>query len=206
MKLFSIIFSAILVSSTLFTAGCVTVPAPNQHNWIPVVKVDEFTGVKTSFATAGTEAGNMTRPGVLYPFVGVLPDGEIIVGLRSGGKFRVPVGNVQLRIDDHPAWDISMLESAGVGRADKPAAAGASIEAAIAQVQALSYGVTPYTAARGDKAKAILAQLLSGKKLKFRQAPGGLGMQPTTGEIELNGSLRNALLQIGVNPDSVATK
>jgi len=53
----------------------------------------------------GTPSWIVTRPLHFYPVVRKEGD-EIYIGVMSGGRFKVPVGTVQIRIDQNEAWAI----------------------------------------------------------------------------------------------------
>lgn len=144
-----------------------------------------------------------TKSGMAYPFVGYI-DGELLVGVRSGGKFRIPVGNIQLRIDEHDAWTIMTSETPtdlmGIPTSALPPIEGLTpdMAAAVEGTQKMMSGIiSPFTATTGEKAQAILKQMLSGNVLKYRSV--GFNQQTsTTGEVELDSSLRESLIQAGI--------
>lgn len=45
-----------------------------------------------------------------YPYIEIV-DKDLRVGVKSGGRYLIPVGDVQLRIDQNPAWTISTSET-----------------------------------------------------------------------------------------------
>ncbi|MNP83382.1 hypothetical protein D3C76_1823110 [compost metagenome] len=62
--------------------------------------------------------------------------------------------------------------------------------------------MSPYTVTGGDKAKEILRQMVTGKTLIYRTV-GINQAASTTGEIELDDSLRQSLKLIGINPSTI---
>jgi len=60
-------------------------------------------------------------------------------------------------------------------------------------------GMSPFTAATGEKAAAILKELVHGKVLRFRLI-GINQAASTTGEIKLDPSFISAVVEIGIDP------
>jgi hypothetical protein len=202
-----------IVFSLVILAGCASITP--KVEWVASTEFDRFTDQKTCTVTTGslyTQSSVFTYTNHLYPFIEVV-DGELRVGLKSGGKYKVPVGDVQLRIDKNKAWDISMSETPVNVKPDPQTSAQVDIMTEYAkslppEQQALvvnSYKaamsstgkmLSPYTATTGDKAKAIVKEMLKGNSLIYRTlgfsqvANYGGG---TTGEFLLNGSLEVAL-------------
>lgn len=199
----------ILLSVVAALSGC----AATAPTWKAVASTDEFTDVTTKLVTVGefsTAQGIYTKSMALYPFVG-LRNGEIIVGVRSGGRFRVPAGQVQLRIDDNTAWMIATEETplylAPEVQALPAMTADAKANAVMGEAQkqvmaSVHRSMSPFTATTGDKAKQILNQMLGGKRLIYRSVginqAGG-----RTGEVVLDESLATSLRGIGIDPDAL---
>ncbi|MFQ3191530.1 MAG: hypothetical protein ACI936_002671 [Paraglaciecola sp.] len=204
-------FSMFITVSVL--TGCASIIPKVQ--WVASTEFDRFTDQTACTVTTGslyTQSSVFTYTNHLYPFIEVV-NGELRVGLKSGGKYKVPVGDVQLRIDKNKAWNISMSETPVNVKPDLQTSAQVDIMTEYAknlppEQQALvvnSYKaamsstgkmLSPYTATTGDKAKAIVKEMLKGntliyRTLGFNQAPtlGG----STTGEFLLDGSLEAAL-------------
>jgi hypothetical protein len=200
-----------LVSVFLLTS-CATKP---KVEWIASTDFDPFTDQTACSVTTGslyTQSSVYTYTNHLYPFIEVV-HGELRVGLKSGGKYKVPVGDIQLRIDKNKAWDISTNETpveTSVSAKDNPQVDVISeytknLPAEQRELVINSYKVamnstgkmfSPYTAATGDKAKAILKEMLKGNTLIYRTI--GFSQVPnygggTTGEFMLNKSLQVAL-------------
>ncbi|PCI40993.1 MAG: hypothetical protein COB46_05445 [Rhodospirillaceae bacterium] len=191
-----IMFSVI---AAIFLAGCQT----TGTTWQATNKVDEFTDKQTKMVTVGEwPSANylVTQSLKYYPFVGIQND-MIFVGIRSGGRYRVPTGTVQLRIDSSPTWTISPEET--------PVALSSSYP--ILQIQTMpefanlqsqimenmTKMMSPYTAATGEKAKKIIKEMMKGKVIKYRVV-GANQAASTTGEVALNVSFIKALLLIGI--------
>lgn len=180
--------------------------------WKATGSTDEFTDKTTMMVTTGDFSASssiMTSSLRFYPVVRK-EGGQIFVGVMSGGRFKVPVGTVQLRIDQNEAWTITPQETPV---SSMPAAPQYVLnlppeQAAIvksAQEQAMinaTQMMSPYTITGGDKAKKILRQMLSGSVLKYRVV-GINQAASTTGEVELDPSLAESLRLIGINESSL---
>ncbi|MEF1207434.1 hypothetical protein, partial [Photobacterium damselae] len=127
------------------------------------------------------------------------------VGLQSGGKIKIPVGNIQLRIDGNKHWNITTSETpldlAPKSTADisiythnLPDEQRILVESSIKDSAKI---LSPYTMARGDKAKKIIKEMLNGKKIIYRTIAINQGGS-TTGEFVLDHSLKIALDQCGI--------
>ena len=200
----------IIFSMVAALAGC----ASTRPAWKAVASTDEFTDVTTKMVTVGefsTAQGVYTKPMSLYPFVGVR-EGEVIVGVRSGGRFRIPAGQVQLRIDENTAWTITTEETPlylvpevqGLPSMTSDAKTNELVDEAQKKMMATMHrSMSPFTAATGEKAKQILNQMLSGKRLIYRSV--GINQAGArTGEVALDESLTIGLRQIGIDPNSLS--
>lgn len=194
---------AVLAIAAVMLSGCA------GSVWKATGSTDKFTDQTTTMVTTGDySAGTsiITSSLKFYPVVR-REGGEIYVGLMSGGRFKVPVGTIQLRIDQNEAWTItpqetpvSMVPAAPEIALGLPAEQAEMIKNSQAQSMENIYKMmSPYTVTGGDKARAILKQMLSGQTLIYRTV-GINQAASTTGEIALDDSLRQSLLVIGINP------
>lgn len=190
--------------------GCAT-----GNTWKATGSTDEFTDKTTMMVTTGdftTGSSIYTSSLKFYPVVRK-EGGEIYVGLMSGGRFKIPVGTVQIRIDQNQAWTITPQETpVGLVPAqpevvlDLPAEQAELIKRTQAQAMESVYKImSPYTITGGDKAKSILKQMLTGQVLKFRTV-GINQAASTTGEVVLDESLAQSLRLIGVDPKALQAK
>ena len=88
----------IALAAATILGGCATGPT-----WQATGTTDEFTDKTTMMVTTGdfpASGSIVTRSLHFYPVVRK-EGGEIYVGLMSGGRFKIPVGTVQLRIDQN---------------------------------------------------------------------------------------------------------
>lgn len=201
--------NCIVVLTAIALAGC----ASNQPEvkWISVKNTDEFTDVSSCKVTVGslyTNKNVYTEVGKYYPFIEQV-NGQLRVGLQSGGQYKIPVGNAQLRIDSNKAWDISTSETpldlaptlANFKPAyldnlsdDQKAMVAASYESAM---EVSAQAMSPFTATTGEKAEKIVKEMLAGKALKYRTV--GLNQAASSiGVYYLDTSLQNALIDCGI--------
>jgi hypothetical protein len=190
-------------------AGCASTTPKVQ--WVASSEFDRFTDETACSVSVGslyTETSVYTYTNHYYPFIEVVND-ELRVGLKSGGKYKIPVGDAQLRVDSNKAWDITMSETPvsvkpnaqmdimtqyakGLPKEQQQLV----IDSYKAAMSSTGQMLSPFTVATGDKAKAILNEMLNGKVLIYRtlgfsqvSTVGG----STTGEYLLDDSLKAAL-------------
>ncbi|MFM2657482.1 hypothetical protein [Vibrio owensii] len=199
----------IVVFTAIALAGCTS--SQPVVKWISVKNTDEFTDVYSCKITVGslyTNKNVYTEVGKYYPFIEQV-DGQLRVGLQSGGQYKIPVGNAQLRIDSNKTWDISTSETpldidptfsnfkpAYLDNLsdDQKVMISASYESAM---EVSAQAMSPFTAATGEKAEKIVKEMLAGKSLKYRTI--GLNQAASsTGVYDLDMSLQNALIDCGI--------
>ncbi len=192
----------------LILSGCAS--NENKGPWRASVSIDRFTDEVDCFVSVAEYWGSdifYTKQNHYYPYI-QQKKGELRVGLKSGGKFPIPVGNVKLRIDSNEAWQIlvseSPVDSSQFSNMISPDYVKnitqnldeknkALIEKTFSdQQQFTSQMLSTYTAATGEKAKNILKEMLSGSIL-ITQTTGIPGFKSTLGEAPLNQSLQKAL-------------
>lgn len=200
---------AALVCVAALTA-CQTAP---RQLWSHAATKDQFTDQVTTIVTIGdglSDAVIITTSGRFYPFVGV-QNGELHVGIRSGGRFRVPTGTVQIRIDNNTTWSISPDETpihlSPTTIPPLPTGTLPSVADSIEKTQAhamasIAKATSPYTATTGNKAKAILREMIHGRVLKYRLV-GFNQSASSTGEVPIDASFLSSLRAIGINPESL---
>lgn len=191
-------------------AGCVTTTP--SISWISSTKVDEFTDKKTCSVSVGSLYTNnsvFTYSYHYYPYVEIV-QGDLRVGVKSGGKHPIPVGEVQIRIDSNTAWTISpsetpldyvpaeTLKNMQEYTTNLPEQNKKLVETTYkTAMESAARAMSPFTAATGEKAQSILKEMLSGQKIKYRTI--GLNQAASsTGEYTLGPSLREALSKCGV--------
>ncbi|SDS78838.1 hypothetical protein [Pseudomonas prosekii] len=192
----------------LLTSGCATGPAVE---WVTVRNTDQFTDKSSCAVTVGayyTRHGIYTVSNQYYPYIESV-SGDLRVGIKSGGRFLIPVGDVQLRIDQNNSWTISTSETpldyvpegqlkAMQAYAPKDPQQQQIVENAYKTVmEATARSMSPFTAATGEKAHSILKEMRAGKTVIYRTV--GLNQAAsTTGEYALDESLETALRQCGI--------
>ena len=192
-------------------AGGIASGTAPSVKWVANSKTDSFTDVSSCAVTVGslyTSNGVFTMTNKYYPYIEVV-NGDLRVGVKSGGRFLIPVGDVQLRIDQNKAWTISTSETpldyvpegqlkAMQAYAPKDPQQQQIVENAYkTAMEATARSMSPFTASTGEKAQSILKEMRSGKTLIYRTI--GLNQAAsTTGEYVLDQSLEVALRQCGI--------
>lgn len=192
-------FIAFILFATSLT-GCASLPAPK---WEAIISKDEFTDKTTKFATFGewtTSKGYLVTYSLnFYPFVGI-QDGLVLFGIRSGGSVRIPTGTVQVRIDDNASWTISPAETPIILSPVVPTIDYPNMPEFLGMQKQMADNLTkimsPYTATTGEKAKAIIKEMIAGKVIKYRIV-GANQAASTTGKVELDNSFHKAIKKIG---------
>ena len=199
------------LAAAVLISGCGSNLTASKVEWITVKNTDKFTDKSTCAVTVGSfysQGSVYTASNHYYPYIEAV-DGNLRVGVRSGGRFLIPVGDVQIRIDQNPAWTISTgetpLDYVPEGQL-KAMQAAAPQDPNQQQIVANAYktamestarAMSPFTAATGDKARSILSQMRSGHSMIYRTV--GLNQAAsTTGEYALDQSLETALRQCGI--------
>jgi len=142
---------------------------------------DPVTGRTSCVVAAFDRAAGMrfTRTGYLYPLVENHPVHGLLVGVSSGGQFRLPTGDILWRVDDRPfrelkATDNPPPERSAIAVPNLPAgddAASKAMRDTIEQALRMSSGLAATsTMASGSKAREMLDEMLEGSSLIFRAA------------------------------------
>jgi hypothetical protein len=198
-------------AAAILLTGCGTNLTAPKLEWITVRNTDKFTDKSTCAVTVGsfyTQNGVYTATNHYYPYIETV-NGDLRVGVRSGGRFLIPVGDVQIRVDQNPAWTISSSETpldyvpegqlkAMQAFAPQDPQQQIVTNAYKTAMEATARSMSPFTAATGDKARTILSQMRAGHSMIYRTV--GLNQAAsTTGEYVLDPSLEAALRQCGIN-------
>ena len=189
---------------------------------------DPITGDSSCVVTAYDTVGKTkySRFGFLYPVVENNSKLGLLIGVSSGGTYRVPTGDILWRVDQNPhrtlrAADNPALENNsafGAPYKTGDAETDKRIEEAMASTGNLVASMTATsTVASGESASAILAEMMTGQTLIYRQAqaapayglPSGAANrvgQYTTDEghvpIKLDESFRRGLIECGIDQGS----
>jgi len=199
-------------AAAILLTGCGTNLTAPKVEWITVRNTDKFTDKSTCAVTVGsfyTQNGVYTATNHYYPYIETV-NGDLRVGVRSGGRFLIPVGDVQIRVDQNPAWTISssetpldyvpegQLKAMQAFAPQDPKQQQIVTNAYKTAMEATARSMSPFTAATGDKARTILNQMRAGHSMIYRTV--GLNQAAsTTGEYVLDPSLEAALRQCGIN-------
>lgn len=145
--------------------------------WQVMRATDPVTRASTCAVVASDYVGKMrfTQTGALYPVVEMNSTYGLLVGVSSGGRFRMPTGDILWAVDDLPHRELRAAENPG---AVPPAAPHPSPQGNLEALTAYSIGlsqamVAPSTMASGPKAREMLAEMLAGRSLLFRSAGTG---------------------------------
>lgn len=180
---------ALSLAVLLIAAGCASTPTKPQGDWSVSKSSDPVTGVQRCVVAAFDRFGGdrYSRFGRLYPFVESNSALGLLVGVSSGGQYRLPTGDILWRVDDKPFRELKMMDTPALpGAASSPAipatvqgnpqAEKAFQDAMAMTARMTSASVSGVTATSGDKAKEMLAEMLAGKTLIFRGAAAAPAM------------------------------
>lgn len=179
----------LLIAAGLMAGCSVAEPGIGGH-WLSSTKVNKFTKRQHCIVTASTGGirGGFTKGFNtiyrfrFYPFLEMV-NKELRLGVRSDVLVEQPVGDVQVRIDDRKIWTIASSETP----LDYAQKGDRNVAMDIAKRAKL-----PYSVATGEKARAILQEMVAGSLLWYRVL--GLNQKITSaGWFPLDKSFRQAL-------------
>jgi hypothetical protein len=189
------------VALLAMAAACAT----RTGDWSVTTSKDPVTGIERCVVAVfdGSDNFQYSRFGSLYAFVERNSALGVLVGVSSGGPYRIPPGDILWRVDDLAFRELKMMNTPAL-----PTAAGKStpitapaalqgnpeVEKAIRDAMAattsiLAAGASGVTAASGDEAQAIIAEMKAGESLIFRGANAAPSM----------GLASRATAQVGVS-------
>jgi len=188
--------------------------------WEVVQATDPITRASTCAVIATDYMGRtrFTQTGGLYPVVEMNSTHGLLVGVSSGGRIRLPTGDILWVVDDRPQRTIRAADNPSENSAlpGQPGL-GASIEKMTAYAMQLSRQMTATsTMASGDTAREMLDEMLEGTSLLFRSAGSGVktglpdysalvaGQVNERGELRpvpLDQSFRDGLRTCGIDAD-----
>lgn len=146
-----------------------------QSVWRAERATDPITGASSCTVTAADRAGGIkfTRTGATYPVVELNSQHGLLVGVSSGGRYRLPTGDIVWRVDDRPFHEIKAADNP-VSDSTHPILADVTdrtVGFTMAEANQMVAAMTATsTMASGDKAKTMLAEMLAGQGLIFRSA------------------------------------
>ena len=195
---------------SLLAVGC------SSSNWVVKSQTDEFTDQSSCKIVYGSDFGRGFTKGLggihYYPFI-ERSGNEVIFGIHN--DYNIPVGDVQIRVDNNPAHTISFRETPVFYSAtSKPVDLSylkntPGIDHKVLQdstnsmVEDINKMSSPYTATTGKKAIKIISQMRKGKTLKLRVIGFATNtVRSTTGKYNLGDGLSKALNSCGIKlPD-----
>ncbi|WP_334655931.1 hypothetical protein [Sphingomonas panaciterrae] len=139
---------------------------------------DPITGVTSCVVAAWDRAGGMSfsRTGALYPFVENSSVHGLLVGVSSGGRYRMPTGDIAWRIDDHPFRTLVAADNpAGMNTSPIPSDHAATAALVEQQMRLVAAATATSTVASGKTARTMLDEMLAGSGLLFRPVAATLG-------------------------------
>ncbi|WP_131818659.1 hypothetical protein [Sphingomonas turrisvirgatae] len=161
---------SIMLLATLPAA--VAMPAPKPV-WTVTRTTDPITGATSCVVAAYDKAAGMSfsRTGAIYPFVENSSIHGILVGVSSGGRIRLPTGDIVWRVDDRPFRTLRAADNppgaAGTVASPDDPAMKQLIEQ---QMKLVAAATATSTVAAGALATEMLQEMLGGKGLVYRAA------------------------------------
>lgn len=153
-----------------------------REAWATTHVTDPITGASTCVVAVYDKIGRLefSRFGYLYPIVENNSRLGLLVGVSTGGKIRMPSGDILWRVDSNPHRELKAADNPPGNGSSIPmppsyktgnAQADKAVEDAMAYSMKLASGMTATsTVASGDKAKEMLREMVAGQTLIFRQA------------------------------------
>jgi hypothetical protein len=213
-----------LVGALLITSSPAQARKP-KNAWSVSRVQDPITGASSCVVTAPDQFGRMkySRFSYLYPVVENNSQLGLLIGVSSGGQYRVPTGDILWRVDANPFRQLRAADNPPGMPTITPAAptptgnpqVDKAMADAIANAARLTAAYTSTsTVASGPKAVEMLREMVEGRSLLYRQAAAapayGLPSSQTyavgqwTGDelrpIPLDESFRRGLAECGISP------
>jgi len=172
-------FTAAAISTLTLMAAPAAAKDREPRTWQATRTTDPVTGVSRCVVSALDYFGKTrySRTGFLYPVIENHPQHGLLVGVSSGGRFRLPTGTILWRVDEQPfrevrpedgpiTTDMSAMPT-GFTPQD-PVAAKAMADAMAVSGRMIMSATATSSFAVGDSARTMLAELRSGHGLLFR--------------------------------------
>ena len=219
----------VVCASLMVAAGMAEAKAPKSA-WTVTRTSDPITGASSCVVAAPDQFGSFkySRTGYLYPIVENNAQLGLLVGVSSGGKYRLPTGDILWRVDANTFRTLHAIDnpmSTPVAPLFAPAPTGnEATDKAMADAMAKSSKMVgaltaTSTVVGGDKAVEMLQEMLAGQALLFRQASTapsyGLPSSQTTAvgqhtnegqrPIPLDDSFRRGLAECGISVSTAIT-
>ena len=140
--------------------------------WQATCTTDPIAGATSCVVSALDYVGKLrySRTGYLYPVIEMNNTHGLLVGVSSGGRFRLPTGAILWRVDDQPFRELKPEDNPqGAAATAAPQVDDAAIKA-MTEAMALSNklvmsATATSTLASGETAKAMVSELRSGRGL-----------------------------------------
>ncbi len=191
--------------STLILSSCMSGP-DTQGDWRAVTMTDQFTDV----SARRVERGTPSRRSILRRVNRTFFSAEFIIENMDGtirlGAIMEPTapisGDLQIRVDDDPAWKITLSDTPVDVAPTMPSfGSGAHLpqaDATMSQVyKHTAKMVSPFRMAQGEKARRILNQILNGRSVKYRLLGVNAAMS-STGQFDVDAAFRQAIVECGL--------
>lgn len=181
----------LLAATAMVTVLAMPASSRDKSVWTAIRSVDPITGKSSCIVSAYDRAAGMsfTRIGVLYPIVEMNSEHGLLVGVSSGGRVRIPSGDILWRVDDLPYRELKAANNPAnrSGASALPADAAAKLsQDTLALTQALT---ATSTVASGDTAWAMLDEMRRGKGLQYRQAEANAAYGLPQASAQMTGQL-----------------
>ena len=209
------------IASAMVLVAIIAAPAQAKRERSPTWQVLRATDPVTRASTCAVVASDyygksrFTRTGSLYPVVEMNSSYGLLVGVSSGGRIRLPTGDILWAVDELPHREIRAAENPGAVPMPSPSADSTkTVEAVTAYaMQMAKAGVATSTMASGARAREMLDEMIAGRSLLFRAAALGaqtglpdysalmVGQKNEKGDvypIALDASFRNGLRACGI--------
>lgn len=163
---------AAAAASTLFMPALSAKKKPKPV-WQVTRTSDPITGTTSCIVAAYDRAGGLSysRTGALYPFVENSSVHGLLVGVSSGGRVRLPTGDIVWRVDDRPFRTLAAADNpAGATMSAVPQSTPGMQQLVDEQMRLIAAATATSTVAGGDTARVMLDEMLAGKGLVFRAA------------------------------------
>ena len=145
--------------------------------WKATRIADPITGASSCVVSALDYVGTarFSRTGFLYPIIEMNSTHGLLVGVSSGGRFRLPTGTILWRVDEQPFHELKAEDNPPNLASAVPASVADAAVTAMTNATALTNrlilaAIATSTLASGDTAKAMLAELRAGRGLIYRAA------------------------------------
>ena len=146
--------------------------------WQVTRSSDPITGATSCIVAAYDQAAGVSysRTGMLYPFVENISVHGLLIGVSSGGRVRLPTGDILWRVDDRPFRTLAAADNpAGATTSAVPQGVPGMQQLMDQQMRIIATATATSTVASGATARAMLAEMLAGTGLVFRAAAATAG-------------------------------